>query len=64
MANEQQTRGGVTENADGGPEFSADDAKKRKQRNVAIALGLGVFIVLVFTVTILRLGASVADRPF
>ena len=39
-------------------------AKARRGRNIAIALGLIVFVVLVFVVTIVKLGASVADRPF
>ena len=30
----------------------------------ALALGLGLFVVLVFVVTLVRLGASVAERPF
>ncbi len=42
----------------------SDDLRQRDRRNIAIALGLTAFIILVFAVTILRLGASVADRPF
>lgn len=41
-----------------------DEIKQRDRRNLAIALGLGAFILLVFVVTILRLGASVAERSF
>jgi uncharacterized membrane protein len=38
--------------------------KARRGRNIAIALGLVVFVILVFAVTIVRLGASVAERSF
>ena len=41
-----------------------DEIKQRDRRNLAIALGLAAFIILVFTVTILRLGGSVAERSF
>ena len=41
-----------------------DFARARRGRNIAIALGLIVFVVLVFVVTIVRLGGSVANRPF
>jgi hypothetical protein len=39
-------------------------AKARRARNIAIALGLVAFVVLVYVVTIVRLGGSVAERPF
>lgn len=38
-------------------------AKARRGRNIALAVGLVLFVILVFVVTIVRLGASVADRP-
>ena len=38
-------------------------AKARRGRNIALAVGLILFVILVFTVTVVRLGASVADRP-
>ena len=38
-------------------------AKARRGRNIALAVGLILFVILVFTVTIVRLGASVVDRP-
>ena len=41
-----------------------DAAKARKGRNIALGLGLVAFVILVFVVTVVRLGASVADRPF
>jgi hypothetical protein len=41
-----------------------DFAKARRGRNIAIALGLIAFVVLVFVVTVVRLGGSVANRPF
>jgi len=40
------------------------EAKARRGRNIALALGLVIFVVLVFVVTIVRLGANVANRPF
>ncbi len=39
-------------------------ARARKGRNIAIALGLVAFVVLVYVVTVVRMGASVANRPF
>jgi len=44
--------------------IQSEDDKRRKQRNLMIALMLGAFVVIVFLVTVLRLGASVADRTF
>ena len=41
-----------------------DEIRQRDRRNVAIALGLAAFVILVFAVTLLRLGASVAERTF
>ena len=38
-------------------------AKARRGRNIALALGLIAFVVIVFVVTVVRLGASVLDRP-
>ena len=37
--------------------------KSRRGRNIALAVGLVLFVILVFTVTVVRLGASVVDRP-
>lgn len=39
-------------------------AKARRGRNLALGVGLVVFVILVFVVTIVRLGANVASRPF
>ena len=39
-------------------------AKARKGRNIAIALGLVAFVILVYVVTLIRMGGSVAERPF
>ena len=41
-----------------------DFAKARRGRNIALALGLVVFVIIVFVVTVVRMGGSVADRPF
>ncbi|WP_419319737.1 hypothetical protein ACN2C7_02930 [Caulobacter sp. ErkDOM-E] len=39
-------------------------ARARKGRNIALGLGLLAFVILMFVVTIVRLGANVANRPF
>jgi len=39
-------------------------ARARRGRNIAIALGLVAFVILVYVVTVVRMGASVATRPF
>ncbi len=39
-------------------------ARARRGRNIAIAIGLVAFVIIVFFVTMLKLGANVADRPF
>ncbi len=39
-------------------------AKARKGRNIALGLGLVAFVLLIFVVTVVRLGANVANRPF
>lgn len=44
--------------------LTPEELKQRNRRNLSIALALGAFVIIVFLVTILRLGASVADRPF
>ena len=38
--------------------------RARRGRNIAIAVGLALFVILVFVVTLVRLGANVANRPF
>lgn len=43
---------------------SPEAAKARRRRNIAMALGLAGFVILIFVVTIARLGANVAQRPF
>ena len=45
------------------PEDEERFKKARRGRNIALAVGLVLFVILVFVVTIVRLGASVADRP-
>ena len=37
--------------------------KSRRGRNIALALGLVLFVILIFVVTLVRLGANVAQRP-
>lgn len=44
--------------------LTPDELKQQKRRNRAIALALSIFMALVFLVTLLRLGGSVAERPF
>ncbi|MEL7491906.1 MAG: hypothetical protein AAGJ73_14410 [Pseudomonadota bacterium] len=43
-----------------------DEAQRRQRnkRNLALALMIVAFVVAVYLVTILRLGASVAERSF
>jgi hypothetical protein len=45
------------------PQEGEDWAKARRGRNIALAIGLILFVVIVFAVTLVRLGANVADRP-
>ena len=42
----------------------AEFAKARRGRNIALALGLIAFVIIVFVVTVVRMGGSVANRPF
>ena len=42
----------------------ADDAKRRRQRNLAIAGLIAFFVVTVYVVTMLRIGGNIANRPF
>lgn len=35
----------------------------RKRRNLWIAVSLAAFVILIFAVTVVRLGASVLNRP-
>lgn len=42
---------------------AADDARKRRQRNLAIAGLIAVFVILVYLVTMLRIGGNIANRP-
>jgi hypothetical protein len=39
-------------------------ARARKFRSIAMAVGLLIFVVLIFVVTLVRIGANVASRPF
>lgn len=42
---------------------SEEFIRARRGRNIALAIGLALFVILVFVVTVIRLGASVVDRP-
>lgn len=44
--------------------LSDKELKRRRARSVAIAWALGAMAVLFFVVTIVRLGANVANQPF
>lgn len=44
--------------------LSKEDEKRRRNRSIAIAWALAGMAVLFFVVTIVRLGANVANRPF
>lgn len=46
------------------PVSNDEVARARKGRNIALGLGLMAFVILVFVVTLVRLGANVAHRPF
>ena len=46
------------------PSDEAEEKRQRNKRNLALALMIVAFVVTVYFVTILRLGASVADRSF
>ncbi|MGB0920099.1 MAG: hypothetical protein ACPG1C_02135 [Alphaproteobacteria bacterium] len=41
-----------------------DEHKKKKGRNVTLALILGALVVLFFTVTMVKIGGNIVDRPF
>jgi hypothetical protein len=43
--------------------WSAEQLKRRRQRNIALALVLGGLVLLFFVVTITKLGGNVANRP-
>lgn len=43
--------------------WTEEQIRKRRQRNLAIAWTLAAFILLFFVVTIVKLGGNVANRP-
>ncbi|MDO8289993.1 MAG: hypothetical protein Q7T44_12315 [Parvibaculum sp.] len=43
--------------------WTAEQLKRRRQRNVALALFLGGLVIFFFVVTIAKLGGNVAKRP-
>ena len=43
---------------------SPPEVKARRSRNIALALGLALFVILIFVVTLVRLGANVAQPHF
>ncbi|MEQ8267206.1 MAG: hypothetical protein RH982_08415 [Parvibaculum sp.] len=45
------------------PQWTEEQLKRRRQRNLAIAWTLAGFMVLFFVVTIVKLGGNVANRP-
>lgn len=44
--------------------LSEKELKRRRARSIAIAWALAAMAALFFVVTIVRLGANVANRPF
>lgn len=46
------------------PQWTDEQLKRRRQRNVALAWTLVGFVALFFIVTIAKLGGNVANRPF
>lgn len=45
-------------------QLTEEEQKKRRARSIAIAWALAAMAVMFFVVTIVRLGANVANRPF
>lgn len=43
---------------------SPEALKARSRRNIVLALGLVAFVILVFVVSLVQMGAHVANRPF
>ncbi|MGP0057928.1 MAG: hypothetical protein ACLPID_01365 [Beijerinckiaceae bacterium] len=46
-----------------GVRLTPEQAKSRRQRNLAIGLAVGFFVLLFYVVTIAKLGPGVLDRP-
>ena len=46
-----------------GVTLTPEQAKSRRQRNIAIALAVGFFVLLFYVVTIVKLGPGVLNRP-
>ncbi len=45
------------------PQWTEEQIRRRRGRNLAIAWALAAFIALFFIVTIVKLGGNVANRP-
>jgi hypothetical protein len=45
-------------------QWSEEQLKRRRQRNLALAWVLGALVTLFFVVTVVKLGGNVANRPF
>ena len=45
-------------------QWSEEQLKPRRQRNLALAWMLGALVTLFFVVTVVKLGGNVANRPF
>ena len=43
--------------------LTPQEAKRRRQRNIALALTLGAIVVLFYVVTVAKLGVNVLNRP-
>jgi len=46
-----------------GVRLTPEQAKSRRQRNIAIGLAVGFFVLLFYIVTIAKLGPGVLNRP-
>jgi hypothetical protein len=46
-----------------GVKLTPEQAKSRRQRNIAIGLAIGFFVLLFYVVTIAKLGPGVLNRP-
>ena len=53
----------MTEQNNDGIKLTPEQAKARRARNIALGLCIAGLCVLIFTVTIVRLGGAVLQRP-
>lgn len=49
--------------SDSGIVLTPEQARSRRNRNIAIGIAVGFFVLLFYVVTIAKLGSHVLDRP-